>query len=69
MGASNFVHLDDCNILAVTDKAVLIQHDGQEYWIPVSQLADGEDHPYEKGDKEITVSLSEWICKAKGIDF
>lgn len=67
MGASNCVHLDDCDIIAVTEKAVLIRHEDEEHWIPVSQLADGDDHPYEKGDEGITVSLSEWICVQKGI--
>lgn len=68
MSASNYVHLEDCDIVAVTPKAVMIRYEGATYWIPVSQLADGEEHPFEVGDKELTVSCSEWICKEKGIE-
>lgn len=68
MGQSNYVHLDPCNVIAVTEKAVLIEYDDEKHWIPVSQLADGEDHNYEAGDKDITVSVSEWIAKQKGIE-
>jgi hypothetical protein len=68
MGATNYIHLEDCDIIAVTDKAVLIEYEDEEYWIPVSQLADGEDHSFERGDEGVTVSISEWIAKEKGID-
>lgn len=70
MGQSNYVHIEDCNIIAVTEKAVLIDFgDNDQHWIPVSQLADGEDHPYEPGDRAVTVSCTEWIAKQKGIEF
>ena len=68
MGQSNYVHLESCKVVAVKEKAVLIEYDDAEYWIPVSQLADGEDHNLEAGDKDITVSISEWIAKQKGIE-
>lgn len=68
MSASEFVHLEDCDILNVTDRAILIRFKSETHWIPVSQLADGEDHNFEKGDREITVSISEWIAEQKGID-
>lgn len=68
MGQSNYVHLEGCDILAVTNKAVLIEYDDEQFWIPVSQLADGEDHPFEKGDKGMTVSVSAWIAKQNGIE-
>lgn len=68
MGQSNYVHLESCDIITVTEKAVLIEYDGEKHWIPVSQLADGEDHNLEAGDKDITVSITEWIAEQKGIE-
>lgn len=68
MGQSRYVHLEDCNVLRITDKAVLLEIADEEHWIPISQLADGEDHELEVGDKGITVSVTEWIAKEKGIE-
>lgn len=68
MGQSNYVHLEGCDILAVTEKAVLIKFDDEQYWIPVSQLAEREDHPHDAGDKDVTVSITEWIANEKGIE-
>lgn len=68
MGQSNYVHLEDCNVLVVTPKAVLIEVADEKHWFPVSQLADGEDHNLEEGDKGITISVTEWIAKQKGFE-
>jgi len=53
-----------------TDKAVLvaIDGDGEEYWIPVSQLCDssevtGESEPGFEG----IITISEWIAIEKGL--
>lgn len=66
MGQTNWVHLDDCDVLAVTEAAVLVRFDGGEHWLPKSQL--DEPDRYEKGDKGITVTCSEWIARQKGIE-
>lgn len=68
MGSTNYVHLEGCDVLKVTDKAVLVKFDDEQHWIPVSQLADREDHTHEEGDKGVTVSISEWIAEQKGIE-
>lgn len=68
MGQSNYVHLEDCDVIKVTDKAVLIEVADEKHWIPVSQLADGEGHTLEEGDKGLTISITEWIAKQKGFD-
>jgi len=68
MGLSNYVHLDDCRIVRVTDKAVLIEYEHVQHWIPVSQLADQEGHTHEAGDENVTVSITEWIANEKGIE-
>ena len=66
MGQSNYVHLEDCTILKKTDKAVLIRYDGEQHWLPLSQVADADDlHEQTSG---ITVSITEWIAEQKNID-
>jgi hypothetical protein len=69
MGASGYVHLDVEHIRNETDNAFLLTlskaHGGIEIWMPKSQVADSED--YKKGDKNCTVSVTEWVYKAKGL--
>ena len=65
MGASNWIHLDVEEIKAETDAAFLIVLDDGEYWIPKSQISDPED--YEKGDTDVSMSITEWIAEQKGI--
>lgn len=66
MSASGYLHLEDCNIKAVTERAILVEYDGEEIWFPVSQVADPD--VFEKGDEGVTVSVSEWIANQKGIE-
>lgn len=68
MSQSNYVHLEDCTIVRLTDKAVRIEYEEVQYWIPVSQLADGEGHTHHKGDENVTVSVTEWIANQIGIE-
>jgi hypothetical protein len=49
----------------VTEKALLIEYDGEEVWLPLSQVSEGEK--YEEGDEEVTVSITEWIAKQKNL--
>jgi hypothetical protein len=66
MGFSSWVHLDVDLVVAETENALLLEIDGDQHWIPRSQI-DGPDK-YEKGDKGVTVSVTEWIAKQKGLD-
>ncbi len=66
MGQSNFIHLENCEIVKETDKALLIRYVGTEHWIPVSHIS-GAD-AYSAGDKGVTVSITEWIAEQKGIE-
>lgn len=61
-----YVELEDCDIIAETDLAFLIEYDGDEYWIPRSQIEDPES--LEEGDGPVTVSVTEWIAEQKGIE-
>lgn len=65
MSNSNYVHLEEVNILRETDKAFKIEHDGDHYWIPFSQVANPGD--YHEGDEGVTLSITEWIAEQKGL--
>lgn len=65
MGASNYVYLEDCEVIAITRYALLILYDGEQYWIPTSQIADPET--YSKGDSGITIPITQWIAEQKGM--
>ncbi len=50
----------------VTEKAMLLQIDGQEFWFPKSQIAEADrnlEPGYEGG-----IAVTEWIAKEKGFD-
>lgn len=66
MGASNYVHLDVEEIVKETDKALLLRIDGEEYWCPLSQIADSDD--YREGDEDVSLSVTEWWAKKAGLE-
>lgn len=62
----SWVHLDFEEIVAETEKALLVRlEDGQEVWLPLSQISDADD--YRQGDEDGTISVTEWIAKQKGL--
>jgi len=65
MSASNYVHLDVDLIKAETEKAFLVKIGEEEHWLPFSQIADHE--VYDVGDKDLTLSVTEWIAKQKNL--
>lgn len=66
MGASNWVHLSVAIIHCITKKAMLLElEDGEEFWIPLSQICNA--YNYSTGDVDVTVSVSSWIAEQKGI--
>jgi len=66
VSASSYVHLDVEEILAETDKALLLRLEGgEEVWCPLSQIADVED--YRKGDKDVGVSVTGWWASKNGL--
>lgn len=67
MGASNYVYITVEEIKAETQKAFLCVIDGEEYWIPFSQIADAED--FSEGDTDVELAISEWIATEKGIEW
>ena len=63
---TEWVELGDCEIVRVTEKAVLIDVDGSEEWFPRSQIRDGEDD-FEAGTVT-DIAVTPWIAKEKGIE-
>lgn len=66
MSQSGYVHLEECDIVAVTENAIRVLYDGDWFWFPKSQVADPES--YEPGEEGVTVSVTEWIAEQKGIE-
>lgn len=57
------VKFDDIEVINETDKAILVNIDGEEHWIPKSQIhADSE--VFEMGTSG-TLIVSEWIATQK----
>lgn len=66
MSASSWVHLDVAVVLRETDKAFLLRlDDGEEVWIPRSQVADADT--VAEGDCHCTVSVTEWFAEKEGL--
>lgn len=65
MGASNWIHLEVEEVVRETPAAFLLLVAGEEYWIPKSQVSDAG--VYSEGDKDATISVTEWIAKEKGL--
>lgn len=51
-------------VLRHTAKAVLISYEGEELWLPRSQLIDDNELPQEG---EARVKMTAWIAKEKGL--
>lgn len=66
MAFSGWVHIDVDEITQETEKAFCCLIDGETHWLPKSQIADHGD--YGMGDKNISMSITEWIAKEKGFD-
>lgn len=65
MGFSSWVHVEVERIVRETDLAFLCLIDGEEYWLPKSQVSDPDD--YEEGDENCEMSISEFIAHEKGL--
>lgn len=66
MAYSTWVALEECDVLRITEKAMLVRYNGQELWLPLSQVAD--PGMYSEKDRGITVLATEWIVGQKGIE-
>lgn len=66
MSMSNYVHIEVDEIIRETDKAFLFLIGDDEIWIPKSQVSDADD--YEMGDKNCSISVTEFIANEKGLE-
>lgn len=64
MAKSEEVFSIEAFVLRHTEKAVLIDYDGERIWLPRSQLIDDEELPQEGAAR---VKMTEWIAKEKGL--
>lgn len=66
MGANNYEHILVEKIIRETEKAFLVRlEDGDEHWLPKSQIADADD--YREGDEDVELSVTEYIAREKGL--
>jgi len=59
------VTIPDVTVNKETDKALLCEIEGEEMWIPKSQIQD-DSEVFAEGD-EGDLIISEWIAKEKGL--
>ncbi len=61
------VLLEDVTVKAVTEKALLVEYDDDEVWIPISQIVtEDTDVDFERGATG-TLAVTQWIAKEKGL--
>lgn len=56
----------DASCIAETDLAILVDIEGEEFWIPKSQVHD-DSEVYQEGDEGLLV-ISKWIAEKEGIE-
>lgn len=64
--ASQWVHLDVAEVTAVTENAIQVEIDGDSHWLPKSQIDEAEK--FHVGDRDITVSVKEWLARERGLE-
>lgn len=64
---SEGVRFEDAVCKAQTDKAILVEIDGVEYWIPKSQIHDDSEVFDDGQHKEGALVITEWIAAQKGL--
>jgi hypothetical protein len=59
------VQIQNVTVSKETEAALLVNIEGEEMWIPKSQIDD--DSEVYKKDTEGTLVITEWIAKQKGL--
>lgn len=65
---SDWVTVDFDAVKVITEKAILFIIEGEECWMPISQISPEDADQYEVGDTDGSVSITPWIAKQKGIE-
>jgi len=63
-----WVHVNVDRIIRETEKALMVEIDGEEFWIPLSQIDEGGFY-YFPGDVDRSIRITEWIAKEKGLSY
>lgn len=58
------VYFEDVEVLHETDAAILVNLDGEEIWIPKSQILD-ESEVFDMDSSGGTLVITEWIAMEK----
>jgi hypothetical protein len=66
MSSSNYIEIEVEEIKAATDKALLCVIDGEETWLPRSQVDGGEN--FENGEKNVSMYITQFIAREKGLE-
>ena len=59
------IEIEDVEVIADTEKAILCVIEGKQHWIPQSQVRE-DSEVWKKGDKG-TLIISRWIAEQKDI--
>lgn len=62
---SRWTDVEVTEVIKESDDAFLFEIDGEEYWIPKSQIH--RDASLSEGDENITVEITTWIADQKGL--
>lgn len=57
----------DLEIVTITDDAILTDDGDDEYWIPRSQIEDGEEIDWGDIGKTLTLNIAEWFAEKEGL--
>lgn len=64
---SRYVEITYEQFIRETPAAALFVIDGEEVWLPWSQIEDGQD--IEEGEDGGTLSVTRWICEQKDLAY
>jgi hypothetical protein len=59
------VQIQNVTVVMEKEKALLVEVEGEQIWIPKSQIHD--DSEVYKADTEGTLVIPEWLAKEKGL--
>ncbi len=61
----SFVEINDATVICETEKALLCEIGGEEYWLPKSQIGAGSEVSG-RGDTG-TLSIARWLAESRGL--
>ncbi len=61
------VAIEDARCLRVTEKALLVEWEGEEHWIPVSVIHDDSEVFDDDEHSEGTLIIAAWFAEKEGL--